>query len=101
MWKWAVAYAPNDFVSPLTDRQALRVGIEDEPGNVLSGHDRELLAKQRLEVRENDMGPGVTVILNGYYLDNTFSQFDSRGLLWLHAWILQLKCHATSHVPRN
>jgi hypothetical protein len=73
MWKRAVAYATNDLVSSLANRQALRVGIKDEPSNVLSGHDRELLAKQRLEVRENDMGPGFTIILYGYYLDNTFS----------------------------
>lgn len=73
MWKRAVAYASNDLVSSLANRQALRVGIKDEPSNVLSGHDRELLAKQRLEVRENDIGPGFTIILYGYYLDDTFS----------------------------
>jgi hypothetical protein len=34
------------------------------------------------------MRPGVTVILYGYDLDNPFPQFDGRGLIGLHAWIL-------------
>jgi len=88
MWEWAVADAPNDFVSPLTNCEALRVGIKYEPGNVFSGHHGELFAEQRLEVRENDMGPWVIVIFHGYYLDNTLSQFDGRWLLRFHAWIL-------------
>jgi hypothetical protein len=71
MWERTVADAPDDFVSPLTNRKALRVGIKDKSGNIFSGHHGELLPEQRLQVRENDMGSGVTIILYGYYLDNT------------------------------
>ena len=88
MGERAIADASDDLVPPLTNRKALRVGVKDKPGNIFSRHHRELLAKQRLEVREDDMRPGVTVILYGYNLNNPFPQFDGRGLLGLHAWIL-------------
>lgn len=88
MGKRAIADASDDLIPPLTNRKTLRVGIEDKPGNIFSRHHRELLAKQRLEVSEDDMRPGVTVVLYGYNLDNPFSQFDSGELLGLHAWIL-------------
>lgn len=73
MWKRAITYASNDLVTPLTNRKTLRVGVKNKPSDIFSGHHRELLAKQRLEVRENNMGPGVIVILYGNYLDNTLS----------------------------
>ncbi len=88
MDKRAIADAPNDFIPPLTNREALRVGVKYKPGNIFSRHHRELLAKQRLEVRENDIGPGLVVILYGYNLDNPFPQLDGGRLLGLHAWIL-------------
>jgi hypothetical protein len=86
--KRAIADASDDLIPPLTNRKALRVGIKDKPGNIFSRHHGELLAKQRLEVSEDDMRPAVAVILHGYNLDNPFPQFDGGGLLGLHAWIL-------------
>ena len=76
MRKRAIADASDDFIPPLTNCKAFRVGIKDEPSNIFSGHHGELLTKQRLEVREDDMGPAVIVIFYGYYLDNPFPQFD-------------------------
>ena len=73
MWKRAVADASDDFVSPLTNRKAFRVGIKDKPGDVFSRHHGELLAKERLEVCENDVGSRFAVILDGYYLNHTLS----------------------------
>jgi hypothetical protein len=86
--KRAIADASDDLIPPLTNRKALRVGIEDKPGNIFSRHHRELLAKQRLEVSEDDMRPGVIIIFYGYNLDNPFPQFNGGGFLGLHAWIL-------------
>jgi len=86
--KRAIADASDDLIPPFTNREALRVGIKDKPGNIFARHHRELLAKQRLEVGEDDMRPRETVILYGYNLDDPFPQFDGGGLLGLHAWIL-------------
>jgi len=47
------------------------------------------------------MGPGVAIILYGYYLDDTLSQFDGGRLLGLHAWILQLERQETSRMLRD
>ena len=89
MWKWAVTDATNDLVSPFTDRKTFRIRIEDEPRDVFTRHYGKLLAKQRLEIGEDHMGPWMAVVLDGYYLDNTFSQFDSRWLLGFHPWVLR------------
>lgn len=88
MSKRTIADTSDDLIPPLTNRKALRVGIENKPGNIFSRHHRELFAKQRLEVSEDDMRPGETIILYGYNLDNPFTQFDGGGLLGLHAGIL-------------
>lgn len=76
MGKRAIADATDDFIPPLAYRKALRIGIKDEPSNIFSGHHGELLAKQRLKVREDDMRPGMIVVLYGYYLDDSFPEFD-------------------------
>ena len=74
--KRAIADASDDFIPPLTNRQALRVRVKDEPSDILSGHHGELLSKQRFEICEDDMGPGLIIILYGYYLYNPFPQLD-------------------------
>ena len=73
MWKWPIADAGNNLVTPFDDCNTSRVVIKYDSRDVFSRHDWELCLKECLEPGEDDERPWFVVVFHWHNPYDSFS----------------------------